>query len=253
MTKKRGYLRVLLRNFHLFRKSGALAISWIFLEPLLYLFAFGFGLGTFIQNMNEVSFLDYFYPGLLLTTAALVAFQESTQSQFSRLKEQNLYETWLLMPLQTQDIFWGEVLWATIRGTASAVGVAVAGSVLGLYQGWGYFAGLLPAIMLAILFSFIGTWLVTYARRSDFFYFPLTGFIIPIIFISGVIFPIETLPLPLQLISYVFPIAHAVELTRSLIEQRIQVIDLIHLIYVIFLIGFWSRLAAKRFYQKLTA
>lgn len=230
--KKRGYLKVWRRNFYLFRKTGWISALWMFFEPLIYMLAFGFGVGSFVQNMGDVSFLDFFFPGLLISTAALVSYQDATQSQYSRHSDLNLYSTWLLLPVSPKDIVIGEVMWSTFKGIASALGVALAGLALGLYQGWGFFACFLTIALVATLFSFFGTWMVSFARSADFFYLPLTGFIIPLILISGVLYPISTLILPLKVVTYLFPLSHAVELTRALLKERVQVGDVFHLIYL---------------------
>ncbi|MFN8845791.1 MAG: ABC transporter permease [Bdellovibrionales bacterium] len=239
--RKYGYLLVWKRNFFVYRKSGLLANLWLFLEPLFYLLVFGLGIGSFIQNVDGKSYLDFFFPGLLITTAALIAFQESTSGYFLRSRKLKLYDTWMLLPIKRSDIFWGEILWSSTRGIVSAVGVAAVGTLLGLYQGAGLFAVLLVLIFVSVLFASLGMGLALRTQQSDSFLLPLASVLLPLISISGVLFPVSVLPLPLKIISYSFPLVHAVELSRNLIENKLIVMDVVHFAYLLVVSVFVSR------------
>jgi lipooligosaccharide transport system permease protein len=239
--RKHGFLLVWKRNFFVHRKSGIIANLWLFLEPLFYLLTFGIGIGSFIQNVEGKSFLDFFFPGLLVTTAALVTFQEATSGYFLRSQKIKLYDSWLLLPLKKSDIFWGELLWSCTRGLVSAVGVAIVGALLGLYQGVGLFVVILILFLISVLFASLGLGLALRAKQSDSFLLPLTSVLLPLISISGVLFPVSVLPLPVKLISYSFPLVHAVELSRNLIENRLIVMDLFHLTYLLVISAVVSR------------
>jgi lipooligosaccharide transport system permease protein len=228
VIRKRGYIRVWRRNFFVYRKSGLLANIWIFIEPLIYLLAFGLGIGSFVQNVDGKSYLDFFFPGLLVTTAALVTFQEATSGSFFRSHKIKIYDTWMLLPIHKIDIYLGELFWATTRGVASAIGVAIVGVLLGLYQGMGLLVVFIILTLVSVLFAALGLWLGQRSKQSDSFLLPLTSLLLPLISISGVLFPVSVLPLPIKLVSYAFPLVHAVELSRSLIEQKLIVMDVIH-------------------------
>src|SRR5690606_35254282 len=81
----RGVWCVWRRNFLYFRYTFFTAITWIFLEPLLYLFALGYGLGAFINDIQGMRYAEFIAPAMLSTTGMFVAFFEGTYSTFTKL------------------------------------------------------------------------------------------------------------------------------------------------------------------------
>ncbi|MGE0631704.1 MAG: ABC transporter permease, partial [Pseudobdellovibrionaceae bacterium] len=73
-----GVREVWHRNFLYFRYSWKVSVFWIILEPLFYLGAIGYGLGAFVSNIQGISYVDWFFPGLLCSTAMMVSFFEGT-------------------------------------------------------------------------------------------------------------------------------------------------------------------------------
>ena len=53
-------------------------------NPILFLFAFGFGLGRFIDTIGGVSYLVYVVPGMVAYSAMFAASFETTIGSFSR-------------------------------------------------------------------------------------------------------------------------------------------------------------------------
>ena len=54
------------------------------------------------------------------------------------------------------------------------------------------------------------------ARGYDFFTYYFTILMTPMLFLSGVFFPLSQLPRPLQWAGYILPLSHAVSLVRPL-------------------------------------
>ena len=107
-----GFLRVWSRNFLYFRKTWTVSLFWVLLEPLMYLGAIGFGLGTFVANIGGHSYIDFFFPGLLCSTGMMVAFFEGTYGGFTKLTHQRIYATIMLTRIGPEEIALGELLWA---------------------------------------------------------------------------------------------------------------------------------------------
>ena len=57
-------LRVWRRNLRVFSKIWRGALLPLFFDPLFYLVAMGFGLGTYIATINGVPYRDFIAPGL---------------------------------------------------------------------------------------------------------------------------------------------------------------------------------------------
>jgi lipooligosaccharide transport system permease protein len=124
----------------------------------------------------------------------------------------------------------GEMIWAASKATLSGMAILVVATLLGVTRGGAMLWWIVPLIPLIGL-SFAGLSLVVtaYAKGYDFFSYYFTIVITPMLFLSGVFFPISQLPQPVQLVAHLFPLAHAVALVRPLMLGEIPSSLLLHL------------------------
>jgi lipooligosaccharide transport system permease protein len=126
--------KVWYRNFLFFRKTFFVTLFWTVLEPLMYLTALGYGFGQYVPPIENLSFIDFYFPGLLCTTAMFVSYFEATYPNYTKLSYQKTYFTMLLTPLTVSQILAGEVLWAATKGMIGVFGVAIVASAFGLFH-----------------------------------------------------------------------------------------------------------------------
>ncbi len=245
-----GFFRVWQRNFFHFRKTWTVSLFWIVLEPLMYLGAIGYGLGSFVNNMGGHSFIDFYFPGLLCSTAMMVSFFEGTYSNYTKLTYQKLYATIMMAPLSPEEIIYGELLWSTSKGVFGVIGVVFVSFFFGLVDSWRILPDLLILTLTACLFSCAAMAVISYAKNYDSFIFATSGFIVPMSLISGTYFPIETLPTAIKIIAYALPLSHSIHAVRMILSDNINWTLGIHLIYL-FVVGLilmkWSvrRISAR--------
>ncbi len=231
-------IQVWLRNFLFFRRTFLVSLFWTVFEPLMYLAAFGFGFGRYIPPIEGLSFLDFYFPGLLCSTAMMVSYFESTYPNYTKLTYQKTFATMLLSPLTHRQILLGEVLWAASKGVLGVVGVMVVSSIFGLFNLKLFF--ILPILFtLSLIFAAFGLIIVSIARNYDSFIFSTSGFIIPLSLISGTYFSLKDMPQLIQWLAYLFPLSHAVQLVRHIMQNKFEIMTLgsHSLVLVIYAIG----------------
>ncbi len=84
---KEGVLKVWRRNWMVFSKTMTRHLLWIVVEPLVIYFSIGYGLGTFISDMQGISYADFFFPSILAMTSMMVAFYEGSYGTFPKLHQ----------------------------------------------------------------------------------------------------------------------------------------------------------------------
>ena len=84
----RGSTRVWSRNFESWKDFAAASLVGTLAEPLLTLFAIGFGLGRLVEPIGGQSYVAFLAPGLLASTAMTASAFETTFGSFTRLTEQ---------------------------------------------------------------------------------------------------------------------------------------------------------------------
>lgn len=246
-----GALRVWQRNFFYFRKTWQVSLFWIVLEPLMYLAAMGYGLGSFVHDINGTSYIEFFFPGLLASTAMLVSFFEGTYANYSKLTYQKLYATIMLAPIQADEIIKGEILWATSKGFLGVLGVTAVASVFGLVN----FSYILPVLFIVALtswvFSSAAMVMISYAKNYDSFIFATSGFIIPMSLISGTYFPLDSLPFALKMFAYLLPLAHSVEAIRMIHAGTIDWMFAVNISYLLILGTILAKWSIRRISVRL--
>ena len=97
-------------------------------NPLIFLFAFGFGLGSVIDTMQGVTYLAFIVPGMMAYSAMFAATFETTISAYARFKMQKTWDAMLSSPLTLAELLTGELLWAACKGMISCSCVLLVGA-----------------------------------------------------------------------------------------------------------------------------
>lgn len=187
-------------------------------EPLLYLAAIGFGIGSLLgpEGIGGIPYDVYLAPGILVSTSMYTAVFECTFGSFTRMKPQKTYDAILATPVTPVELAAGEVLTAALKsGVGAAIVLAVIAS-FGLV--WSPLALLTVPLGLVVGFAFGALGLVTATLSPDysFFNYFFTLVIAPMFLLSGIFFPVETLPGWAVVLAHVFPLTHAVRIARAL-------------------------------------
>lgn len=214
-----GALDVWSRNFLYFKKTWLVSLFWIVLEPVFYLGSIGFGLGAFVNNMGGMSYIEFFFPALLSTTAMMIAFFEATYGNYTKLTHQKTYATIMLTRIGPEEIVAGELLWAASKGIFGVLGVVIVSFFFGLIDSYRILLALPILFLLSALFSCIGMIFTSFAKNYDSFIYSTSGLIVPMSLLSGTYFPLEQLPSGLRYVSYLFPLTHAVAAVREVLHQ----------------------------------
>ena len=205
------------RNMLVWRKMLGSSIVINLGEPLLYLVAFGYGLGMFIGGQMDMPYLTFLASGTLAASAMNTAGFEALVVVFTRMVPQKSYDAMLASPLEITDILTGEILWCATKAAIHGAGILLVAALLGAVADWRAL-WVLPILFLAGL-TFAATALVVTARASSYasFSYYTTLVMTPLMLLSGVFYPISTLPPLLQQIVQWLPLVHVVDLVRPLV------------------------------------
>lgn len=207
-------------------------------NPVLFLFAFGFGLGQFIDDMNGMDYLTFVTAGMIAYGAAFSASFETTIGSFTRYFTQGAWDAILSTPVTLTELMMGEVLWAAVKAVISAISVLIVGW---LWGGIPSLAGALLALPIifiaAICFACVGLAATSYARGYEFFSYFFTFWVTPMFVFCGVFFEITRFPDIIQYIAWALPMTHLVATIRPLAAGTPIELHMIalHTAYIIFL------------------
>ena len=235
---------VFLRNLLVWRKLAIPSLVGNIAEPLMWLVAFGYGLGALVGSVplggREVPYILFLASGSICMSAMNSATFEALYSAFSRMHVQKTWDSIMNAPIGLRDVLLAEMLWAGFKSlfTVTAIlGVMLALDISRspmLLLAW-------PVLLLTgIVFSCLALIFNALAKGYDFFTYYFTLFLTPMMFLSGVFFPRENLPALLQQVSAWLPLTQAVELVRPLFLGQWPQHVLLHLgVLVLYALVAW--------------
>jgi lipooligosaccharide transport system permease protein len=240
---------VLGRNFTAFKSSTWLIVLSGFVEPVLYLFAFGFGLGQFIGDISvsnsAVTYAMFIAPGLLATSAMNGAIYDSTWNVFFKMHQSRTYQGMLATSLGPLDVALGEIAWALLRGFIYALGFMAVVAPLGLIPSWWGILAVPASVLIAFGFAAIGMAITSYISS-----FQQMGAInlaiLPMFLFSGAFYPLDVFPDTAQLIIKALPLHHGVSLIRGLTLGEVDISLIGHVAYFVVMIGLGLWFTTKR-------
>ncbi len=227
------FLPVWRRNFLVWRKLFGASMLANFIEPLLYLFALGFGLGVFVGEVQGMPYSVFLASGLVCASAMNTATFEGLYSAYTRMAHQQTWGGMLATPLRVDDIVLGEILWAGTKSLISVAPILAVAAALGLVHDanalW-----VLPLILIAgASFAALALCVTACAKSYDFFVYYFTLVITPMFLLSGTFFPLDAMPEAVQWGAQILPLTHAVELARPLMTGAPLSQPLLHLAVLI--------------------
>ncbi len=213
-------MRVWQRNFDVYLATWKVNFIPPLLEPLLYLLAFGIGLGRMITEVEyagkTVSYLEFIAPGLIATAVMNHGFFETTYASFVRMYFQKTFDAILSTPLMLEDVVFGEIMWGATKSFFAASIMFIVVMLFGLLDMrtalW-----ILPISFIAgMTFSSLGMCFTALVKNIEMFNFPVFLFITPMFLFSGVFFPLSSLPEWAQKLAWCLPLTFLVSGTREL-------------------------------------
>jgi lipooligosaccharide transport system permease protein len=191
-------------------------------QPLFYLLTFGIGMGAYMGYMGGKPYLYFLVPGVIISSVMLSSTFECLYDTFVKMVHERLYDSLIATPVSAEDAIAGEIAWGTFRGVVSGVLMLVVAMCLGvLPASWGD-GMLLVAVMVfvGLLFSSLSMIVTSLAPSFDFFNYYTELIITPMLFFSGVFFPLDKFPRWLTVFAQFLPLTHAVNISRSIFSGQ---------------------------------
>ena len=228
------------RGWLAFKSSAWIPVVTGFVEPVLFLLAFGYGMGNLVGDVTTgsttIDYTLFIAPGLLANSAMNGAIYDSTWYVFWKLNESKLYKTMLSTPLGPLDIALGEICWALIRGLVYSLGFLTIVTVLGITPSFWAILAIPAASLVAFGFASFGMAITSYFKT-----YQQMGFInivlLPMTLFSGSLYPISVYPDWLEKVIMALPLWHGIEMVRAFWFGDFNAGVLVHIAYFVVMIA----------------
>jgi len=213
ITVFRDIYSVLWVDLRFLRRHWLRTLVTSLVNPLLYLVAFGYGLGSGI-SFGDVSYLAFVMPGII----ALTAMSSSYGGAGLKLHVDRLFykcfDEYLMSPISLFSLAIGKTLTGVVRGLISAVAILIVGVLISptlivspLF--------VLVLVSSCFVFSFLGVLIGLVAKSHQDMGTFNTLVILPMTFLSGTFFSLNQLPEAVKAVLYFLPLTHSSECLRA--------------------------------------
>lgn len=216
----RSIFRIWLRYFAVFRKDLLYGIVTTFTEPILYLLAFGYGLGSMLKTVQfngvEVTYRQFVYAGIVAQAVLFQSFFDAAYGSFIRMYYQKIFKAMATTPITLSEVLWGEILWDASRATFGSSAVLLVGVASGNFSATGALSALPVCFLGALVFSGMGLLTAALATSIESINYPQYLLVFPMFLFCGVYFPLEQLPEWTRLLVWLLPLTPLSQAIRGL-------------------------------------
>ncbi len=185
-------------------------------QPILFLFVLGTALSPSFKGPQGVNFSEFIFPGIIsmtvLFTSIFSAMSIVWDREFGFLKEV------LVAPVSRWSIVFGKALGgstvAVIQGTIMLCLAPLVGVHLTVAS---VFLCLLVMLLIAITITSLGIMIAVRMKEMEGFQMIVNFLIMPIFFLSGALFPLDSLPKWLSILTRIDPMTYGVDLLRRVL------------------------------------
>jgi ABC-2 type transport system permease protein len=206
-----GFLTLVRREVGRTRRVIGQAIITPLVTASLYIFVFGYVLGSKISTIQGVKYLSFVFPGVFTMNLVMAVFGATSFSIFF-MKFQKTIEDMLTLPLSYLEL----VVSLIINGIVRAIGISIALSLVAFVFGvdsvshpfvlFGYV--LLASILFGLIGVIAGIWADNNFEKFGF----VTNFLLtPLSFLGGAFYSVNMLPEKWQFVVHWNPIFYIVD------------------------------------------
>ncbi|MEC4886210.1 MAG: ABC transporter permease [Scytonema sp. PMC 1070.18] len=183
------------------------------ISPLIYILAFGFGLGNSIKPGVGISgdydnYLEFILPGMVALSSMTVSFVGTTFSICGDRLFSKSFEELLLVPVHPLALHMGKMLAGVTRGLMTSLGVLLVAIALTGNLRFLHPLFLLILVLSCSVFAGLGVIVGLTVKSLEAVGLYNNFIIIPMSFLGGTFFDPNTLPIALRVVVYLLPLTY---------------------------------------------
>jgi lipooligosaccharide transport system permease protein len=236
------------RNLLVWRKLAVASVLGNIADPLLYMLALGYGIGSMIGEVGGMSYVAFIGTGMVCQSAMFTSSFEGMYSAFSRMHVQRTWEAIINAPIALEDVMLAEWIWCATKAVMSTAAILVVIEALGFGHTWLAIFILPLGFIVGLCFGAFGLVMNAMAPGYDFFTYFFTLVLTPMLLFSGVYFPVEQMPPWLATVANLLPLKHGIDLARPLMLGRVPDAIALHVFVILAyaFVAYWVAMVLTR-------
>ncbi len=186
-----------------------------FSMPIIFLIIFGAGFGRLIgQMMPGVDYIQFMYPGILAMTVLMTSVMSGVSIVWDR--EFGFLKEVLVSPLSRSGVLAGKAVGAATIAIIQGAIMLVLAPIVNVPINLGTVLALLPLLLiLSLALSGLGLLIGSRMRSQQGFQIVMQLVIFPMMFLSGIFFPISGVATWLEVLSKLNPVTYGIDAIRQ--------------------------------------
>lgn len=183
--------------------------------PLIFLVVFGAGFGRMIGTVVPgVDYIQFMYPGILAMTVLMNSLMSGISIVWDR--EFGFLKEILVSPLDRRSILLGKATGSALVAIMQGGIMLVLAPFLGVSVTVLMVLKLIPIIFaVSISISSLGLLVASRMKSQQGFQMVIQLLIMPLIFLAGVFYPVNNVPVVMEVISKINPLTYGVDAIRQ--------------------------------------
>ncbi len=186
-----------------------------FSMPLIFLIIFGAGFGRLIgQMMPGVDYVQFMYPGIIAMTVLMTSVMSGISIVWDR--EFGFLKEVLVSPLSRSGVLVGKAVGAATIAIIQGAIMLVLAPIVNVPINLGTVLALLPLLLiLSLALSGLGLLIGARMRSQQGFQIVMQLVIFPMMFLSGIFFPVSGVATWLEVLSKLNPVTYGIDAIRQ--------------------------------------
>ncbi len=227
------FLPVWRRNLLVWKKLAIASVLGNIADPLLYMLALGYGIGSMVGEVGGMSYVAFIGTGMVCQSAMFTSSFEGMYSAFSRMHVQRTWEAIINAPIALDDVMLAEWIWCATKAVMSTTAILLVIQALGFGHTWLALWILPLGFLVGLCFGGFGLVMNSLAPGYDFFTYFFTLVLTPMLLFSGVYFPVDQMPAWLATIANALPLKHAIDIARPLMLGHVPSNIVLHVVVLL--------------------
>jgi ABC-2 type transport system permease protein len=209
---------ICLREFKKFFREKSRLLGTL-ARPVLWLFVVGNGMNSLIRPQVGFSYLQFIFPGMIGMTILFSSIFSSISIVWDR--EFGFMKEMLVAPISRLSIVIGKAISGTLISVAQAIIIMLLIPFLGIHLTLLQF---LEIVALSVLVSFcitsLGILIAARLTSFDGFNIIMNFLVMPMLFLSGAMYPVTSMPPALRFLSQMNPLTYGIDAFKHVLLRN---------------------------------
>jgi len=186
------------------------------IQPVLFLFVLGYGMSGLVGTTGGFNFREFVYPGVVAMSVVMTAMFSALSIVWDR--EFGFLREMLVAPVSRTSILLGKTAGGATVATAQGTIMLILAPLVGIHLTPILVVQVIAIeLLMAVAMTTFGVFVASRIQKMESFQVVMQMLLMPMLFLSGALFPLNGLPGWLTVITRLNPLTYAIAPLRQVI------------------------------------